>query len=359
MSWMQKGKPSLVSLRAIAKAAGVSKTTASYVMRNCAGPSKSTRDHVAMVAKKMGYVPDPHMASYMTQIREAKIKDLESIVWLTGHHDPTVWEKHKFLSPYFNGACKRALELGYRIEIVTDKAGAVPMRRIAKMIYNRGISGVIVTHQFRQHVRLLWDSLAPVALEGRLLAPRLHQVKTSMFYNLLLALKMVRRFGYKRIGVCLDESVDRGSYHTVRAAILYFQDGLPKSEQLAPLFYVRRSKEDQAEEAELEVKGQVLPWVKKHHPDAIICLNNGIERLLVNAGYRVPEDIGLVHLATDDDVNEWAGIHSRRGEIGAAAVGQVVSLIQNRKFGVPNTPIIMEVRGLWHNGRTLLVPKPR
>lgn len=354
---MQKGKSSIVSIREIAEAAGVSKTTASYVLRNCAGPSKEMRQMVLEVARKLGYVPDPHMASYMTQVRAAKTKGLETIAWLTGHYDLSVWEKHRFLAPYFRGACQRALELGYRIEIITDKDATIPMRRIAKMIYNRGIKGVVVTHQFRQHARLQWDSVAPVALEGRLLAPRLIQVKANQFYNLLLALKMLRRFGYKRIGVCLAETVDRNSYHTIRAAILYFQNSLPTTECISPLFFLKKTREGQDQEGDIEIERQVLPWVEKCRPDVIVCHHNGMERWLKAAGYQVPEQMGIVHLATDDDVSDWAGIHSRRTEIGAAAVEQVVSLIQSRKFGVPETPITMEIRGLWHNGRTLRTPK--
>lgn len=351
-------KISPLSLRVIAEKAGVSKTTASYVMRNAAGPAEKTRRHVLKVARRLGYAPDPHIASYMTQIRKAKVKALEPIAWLTGHRDPSAWQKYKFLTPYFEGATERALSLGYRIELMSDQEGDVSMERIAKSLHNRGVQGVVATHQFRHHVRFVWDSIAAVSLEGRILAPRLNQVKTNHFHNLLLALKMLRRFGYRRIGVGLQVEVDRSSYHAIRAAILYFQETLAQAEQVPPFFFMLNPKEALARHSERASRKSVIGWVKRQRPDAIVCLHNGFEAWLAEAGIRVPQDVGLVHLATDDDVADWAGINSKRRQIGAAAVEHVVSLIQNRQYGIPETPLTVEIRGQWHQGRTLIVPKP-
>jgi hypothetical protein len=73
----------------------------------------------------------------------------------------------------------------------------------------------------------------------------------------------------------------------------------------------------------------------------------------------VPQDVGIVHIATDDDVADWAGISSHRKRIGAAAVEWVISLLQSRQFGVPETALSTIVRGTWHEGWTLLTPKPK
>ena len=327
-------------------------------MKNTAGPSEATRKHVLKVARALGYVPDPHLASFMAQVRETKVKDFEPIAWLSDSPNPSVWETYKFLAPYYHGARQRALQLGYRIELVATNDEAISMSRVAKMIYNRGIPGVIVTHEFKRRGKLYWNSLAAIGLEGAMFAPRLSQVKTDHFYNLLLALKMLRRFGYNRIGLCLEDTVDRRSFHIIRSALLYFQTGLPKGAPVPPLFYEVR-KRISMQEGDRDRYNLVVAWTRKHRPDVILCLHEGVERWLTKAGYRVPEEIGIAHLATDDDVSDWAGIHSKRSEIGAAAVEQVVSLIQNRQFGVPQTPISMEIRGVWHNGRTLLTPKPK
>jgi LacI family transcriptional regulator len=347
-----------VSLSAIAEAAGVSKTTVSYVLRNTGGLTKQTRNRVLRIARDLGYKPDPRLASWMAQVREAKTKAVLPIAWLTGHRRIEVWEKYKFLSPYLEGARERALRAGYRIEIISDLEGTTPMRQLARIIYSQGIKGVIITHQSRRHIKLKWDATAAVALEGRFVAPQLHQVKTHLFHNLMLALKMTRRFGYRRIGVCLAEEVDRSSDHSVRAAILYFQSSLPREQQIVPLFFSREARENVSHD-EPQVAKQVIAWVRRHRPDVVVGLHNRLENWLTSAGYHVPNEIGIVHLATDDDVSDWAGIHSRRREIGAAAVEQVLSLIQNNQYGLPATPLSTEIRGVWKMGRTLLTQKTK
>jgi LacI family transcriptional regulator len=352
--FMQRKKFPKVSLRTIAAAAGVSKTTVSYVLRNSPGPAKRVREHVLRTANRLGYVPDPRISSWMAQIRDAKEKSVVPIVWLT--LETALWDKYKFLSPYLQGARERAHQLGYRIEPMDWKDPAMSITRMSQIIYHQGIEGVIVTHVLGKHVKLRWDSLAAVGLEGRLMAPRLHRVKADIFHNLLLALKMVRRFGYQRIGICLENIVDRGAYNGVEAAIFYFQSKLPKTELVPHLFFSRKGKNDR--ERAVEVETQVVPWLLRNRPDVIVGQHNDLEKLVTNAGFRVPEDVGIVHLSTDDDVSDWAGIHSKRREIGAAAIDQVVTLMQNRQFGIPRTPMSVEIAGLWKNGRTLLTPTP-
>jgi len=99
--------------------------------------------------------------------------------------------------------------------------------------------------------------------------------------------------------------------------------------------------------------------MRKQKPDVIVGQNNRLLEWVKAAGFRVPEEMGVVHIATDDDVSDWAGIVSRRREIGATAVERVISLLQNRQFGVPKTAVNMAIRGSWSPGSTLLIPKPK
>ena len=98
---------------------------------------------------------------------------------------------------------------------------------------------------------------------------------------------------------------------------------------------------------------EVIAWLKRYKPEVIVGHDNRLKRWVEAAGYRVPEDVGIVHLAVDDDVLDWAGIHSRRRETGATAVEWLVSLIRNHQFGVPKTPLNILIRGTWKNGITL------
>jgi LacI family transcriptional regulator len=347
-------RASKISVGDIAKAAGVSKATASYVLRNRSGPSQETRERVFQVAERLGYSPDARVVSWMATVRGATSKGLVPIAWVHANWEEDSWETYKFLTPYLEGARARALQLGYRIEEIWAAQPGMTMRRISRIVYQRGIEGVIVTHQ-GSHIRLNWNKLACVALGGILLAPRLHRVTTDHTFNLLLALKMVKRYGYRRIGICLERAVGRSSYNMCRAASHYFHAGLPKAEIIPPLYFIR----ERHNVNEVQIRRLFTSWLRKHRPDVIVGHDGNLVKMVESAGYRVPEEIGIVHIATDDDVSDWAGVNSKRREMGAAAAEWVISLLQNRQFGVPETAMNIGIRGTWHNGCTLLVPKPK
>jgi LacI family transcriptional regulator len=342
-----------VSLSDISQAAGLSKATVSYVLHNKRGPSPETRARVLRIAEQLGYRPDARVVSYMATVRQATTKQLLPIAWVNTNWEKGAWENYKFLSPYYEGASARCLELGYRLEKIWAAEPGVPMRRVAQIIYQRGIEAAIVTHGW-SHIRLRWEHLASVSIESALLAPRLTNVMSDTTYNVVLALKMLRRYGYRRIGVTFDFLVGRSSYNLAKSAVALFHTAVPPAEVVPP-FYFNRNKDFNWP----EVYKQFAAWVRQHRPDSIVCHDNRMVEMIEDLGLRVPEDVGVVHIATDDDVPAWSGINSRRREIGASAADTVISLLQNRRFGVPKLPLEVRIRGTWHNGNTLLVPKPK
>ena len=350
---MPKNPSSKASLGDVAKAAGVSKATASMVLRNCVGPSEKTRAMVFKVAKDLAYAPDPRIGALMSRVHNAGTKDLVPLAWLDNNWEKGAWETYKFLTPYLEGARARAQELGYRIDTIWAREPGMSMRRISKIIYQRGIEGVIVTPGVK-HVRLEWEKLASVALGSSLLAPALHRVMADVTFNLLLTLKMLKRHGYVRIGICMDRLVGRGSYDAVLAASHYFHATLPK-EEIIPILIYARGRGTTANDNQQSI----ARWLKEQKPDVVVGHDNALVKTVTASGFRVPEQVGVVHIATDDDVKDWAGIDSKRRETGAFAAEWVISLVQNRRFGVPGTAITTMIRGAWHNGRTLLVPKPK
>jgi LacI family transcriptional regulator len=345
-----KAKPTKVSIRDIARELGLSKTTVGYALQNRPEVNAATRERVLAVAARLGYAPDARVTSYLTTVRNAQSKDLLPIAWLNTTPFEASWSKYKYLSPYLEGAAQRAQELGYRLDEIWTRQPEMTMKRIARILHQRGIEGAIITYPAR-HFHLGWDHLAGVALGSGLLAPRLHRFTQDIAYNFALALKMVGRLRYRRIGVCLDEAVDRRhTLHAIRSTVFYLNATKPKSERVEPLFFTWRTRQH-----EDEVKEQVSQWISQRKPEVIICHAGYMLARVQQLGLRVPEDIGLVHLATDDDVSDWAGINSRKREIGASATEAVVSLMQRRQFGIPKTPLNCLVRGFWHPGRTLRV----
>jgi len=341
-------------LSEVAHKAKVSKSTASVALNNRPGAGAATRERILRIAQRLGYVPDARIASWMARVQEAGSKDLLPMAWLNNHTEKIAWQKFKFLSPYLEGARERCLQLGYRLEEIWVHEPGMTMRRVSDIIYQRGIEAVIVT-QFAKHLRLNWDHLAAVSLEGTLLAPRLHRVMTDLHFNLQLACKVAKRAGYRRIGICLDQNLDRNSSHSCRAEANFLYTATPKSDRVPPLFYSWETRTMQDRE---DGKAQVVAWLRRYRPDVIVGHSNQSIIWAEAAGFRVPGDIGVIHIANDNDVSDWAGICSNRREIGATAVNLAISLVQNHQFGVPKIATNTLIRGSWRPGRTLLIPKP-
>ena len=143
--------------------------------------------------------------------------------------------------------------------------------RISRIIYKQGITGVVVTFP-ATHLRLNWDHVAGVTLGGDLLAPPLHRVMADIYYNLRLALKMVKRHSYRRIGTCLTELLDRSAVHSARAAAFYFNATIPKAGKVVPpLSYRGEDPRDWP-----TAKEQIAAWMSCHRPDVIVCHSSQI-----------------------------------------------------------------------------------
>lgn len=348
---MKKKKSSRVSIREVAKAAGISKAAAGFALQNKPEVSRATRERVQRIAARLGYAPDPRIASWMARVQETKTKEFQPIVWLNTMKERNAWHDFRFLSPYLEGAQEQARKLGYYIEELWAWDPGLSKRDIARILYQRGIEGVIISAPLWRF-RLKWDCLAAVSIGMDLLAPRLHRVTPDVYFNFMLAIKMLKRSGCGRIGVCLDELFDRRyCNHAIQAAVHYFNATFPPGKSVQQLFYSQNPGNPQ------RVASQVVKWIRKQKPDGILCHHSQMVEWAEAAGYRVPEEIGVVHLAIEDDVKDWAGICSNKREIGAAAVSQVVSDIHSRRFGIPKTALDILVRGEWHPGRTLLPRK--
>ncbi|WP_309383101.1 LacI family DNA-binding transcriptional regulator [Cerasicoccus frondis] len=343
-----KSEKSIVSLGDIAREAGVSRAAASYALNNQAGVSKATRERILEISKRMGYVPDARINTWMARIRDSKEKGLLPIIWLNTIKNTPSWHDYSFLSPYLEGAQKRGLELGYRIDEFWTHQPGMNMKKVSDMLYRRGIEGFVCTYP-ATHFRIDWNSVAGVAIQGGLLSPRLHRVVSNSYANLLLSLKMAKRYGYKRIGVCLEKQVDQFSAHSLRAAAIYANSVTPRTHQVPPLFYSHRD-----ESTWPAAKKVLQAWIRKHRPEVIIGHSSELVNCVLETGLKIPEEIGIIHLATDDDVADWAGVCSNKRLIGATAIELLVSLMRNRQYGIPEFAVDTSIEGEWQDGWTLM-----
>lgn len=346
-------KAKAVALADIARAAGVSRMTVSLALRNDPRTAAATRERIQNIAKQLGYAPDSRLASWMTQIRETASRDLVTIAWLNASSEQDAWRRYRYLSPYLEGAQKRCAQLGYKLEEFWLQSRGMSSARLSKILYSRGIKGVIITPPHDGlglgQVKLDWQHFACVSFEEKALrAPQIPRVAQDWFYNMTLALKILRRGGYRRIGVFIGGQAERRSSHTLRAAVEYFHQRVPAKERLPLLI----NTEPGIPETEIS------QWLQKHRPDVVVGLQSELVDAARAAGFRVPSEVGIVHLALEDDCADWAGVWACKREIGALAADAVIARMQKHDCGVPEIRSDTLVPGRWKPGKTLILPKP-
>lgn len=346
---MAKNSPT-VSLSQIAKIAGVSRMTVSYALRNKPEISSTTQKRIMEIAASLGYAPDARMSAAMVAVRNAKLKEPIPIAWLNTDLERNIWER-LYTRPYKEGAAIRCAALGYRLEEFWMKEPGMTMRRMSQILYQRGIQGIIVAPPgsiHLGHIRLNWAHFATASFGNAIVAPRLYSISSDDYYNLALALKMLKRQRYHRVGVCLPHQLLWRSNHLCISAIEQYQSKIPTSERIPPLIHIYRE----------EAGKEFFKWFARYRPDVVIGSHSHLTEWIESTGAKVPDDVGVVHLAIDDDCAEWAGIWSNRREIGATTAEIVISQLEHNQFGLPSVAREILIQGSWRYGNTLLCPKP-
>ncbi|MGC3990300.1 MAG: substrate-binding domain-containing protein [Chthoniobacteraceae bacterium] len=129
-----------------------------------------------------------------------------------------------------------------------------------------------------------------------------------------------------------------------KAGFLSAQSELEEKFRIPPIVFEQGQNE--------ENRGQLLKWLKKYKPDAILTFAPEMRQLLQELNYRVPEDIGLAALSVLDG-NADTGIHQNPEEIGRVAVLVVISLIHDASRGIPDVFRQVLISGRWVDGTSL------
>jgi DNA-binding LacI/PurR family transcriptional regulator len=99
-----------ITLVALARAAGVSKTTASDALRNSGRVSEKTREHVVAVANRLGYSPNP-------SARSLRMANTGAI----GLHLPEILTRSEYYMSFVFGVVEHAARQNYDVTLITSR----------------------------------------------------------------------------------------------------------------------------------------------------------------------------------------------------------------------------------------------
>lgn len=327
----------------LAEKLGVDKSTVSLALRGDPRIPVETRQRVAAMAEKMGYRPDPGLTMlarhrWANQTRNRGV----TIAYLVQKKKPQIDRQRLHLA----AARKRAEERGYNLvefDLSAYASGAIA----SKVLSNRGIRGVILPamplemdpdlNGFR------WDQFTVVGCSVGWLRTSFHIVTPDKFEGTRLAWREVIKRGYQRIGAALfrHEPVAVDDYARLGASYAEQLEGVPAERRLP---FLRSRMED---------RDAFLAWVKKHRPDAVVSfISYSPYRWLVDAGYRIPEDIGFASLHAWPE-EAIAGVSVRAEDVARSAVDLLISQMLDNCWGVPKAQQVLLLQPSWHEGTTL------
>lgn len=338
-------RPAPPSLREIADAAGVSVATVSMALRNHPRVSAETRERLKRLAKSMGYAQNPEIARLMHHLRRGRAGwRAEPLAWVSPIPRASLVE-HSCFGLMFRGATARALELGHRLDYHTTDETMTPAR-LGRVLRNRGVRGVVIGPQLEPEGRLDlgWDHFASVAIGYSVSWPETSRVLNDQMQSVHLAMAELKRLGYRRPALVLEQWMDDRLRNRWTGAFLSAQlRHCPPDAHIPPMMHPADRKGMRA-------------WFKRWRPDVLLGadLVETLGFLAEDLGIRVPQDCAFAVLDKQPE-GRWAhhaGIDQASARLGQAAVDLLAACLMRNEIGPPACPQIVSLPGVWVDGVT-------
>lgn len=332
--------PERVSIRDLARIAGVSRTTVSLALRGSDEVSEETRKRIQALAKKHDYRSHPAVNALMQQVgRRRKVHDEEVIAFIRSGSIPE--ENAPGPLEILDGATQEAHRLGFKIEIFWAGPAGRHSGRLARVLYQRGIRGVIWAPMPHPHPPLVfpWERFVPVACTLSTDVHRLPAVHINHPGGMETVLAELRRRGVKgNIGVILLRSMEgRQNFgwslgidlHRHRSGDKHVQPLLVSSPQLD--------------------REATLSWIEKKRIEVLVIVpefereNPWLSKVLPFASL----DIARTELG------QIAGLYQDMRHIGRLVMGSLAARLYNDVPGLPDQALHTVADAVFSNGKSL------
>ncbi len=338
------------TLADIAAKAGVHVTTVSLALRDHPSIPPATRARIRAVADEFGYRRDPlldalnfHRARQTQQARSVS----SAFVVHAGasrlfggfggnHYQPLVYE----------GAKAAAEARGHTLDIFVVGHGHLAPARLNTILAARGITGVLLS-TFEIDINQLdldWAQFCAVKIECTHLSPHLDAVSNDQLQVARLAMRRLRKLGYRRIGLATAREDQTRLSESFGMGVLLEQASLPEAECVPPLIF------NLADVPTLP--RLVSDWMREHRVDVIISNWNELFDMFATAGIRLPQDVAFACLDVPPSMSHVAGVVQNHRLVGKRAMEQLAIMTDAYQRGVPEAQTITYIPGYWQDGVT-------
>lgn len=334
-------------MKQIADRAGVSTTAVSMALKNHPRLLPGTCKRIQSIARDMGYVPNPMVSALMSQVARGRVVNQGTVVGILvdSHFNPqNNPDPNSYFNTIYNSLVSRLKELGCSYEKFVFSEKRRQQQRIDQIVRARGISGLLIPSVFEVgNVPDIDLNRTIIVTSGySLTGPPVHRVVPDQFGAMQLALREVRRRGYKRPAFfSLDRLDQRVNGLELAAFLSECVRHFPGVDPLASAGIF-----DSWSQAELN------RLLKRCSPDVLISNNSDGEVMLEQSGYKVPEDIGFLRLGHYGN-QEQSHTDLNGRVIGSWMVDLLTASLNRNEIGLPPLPKRLVVPPQFVDGKTL------
>lgn len=154
-----------VTIKDVAKSAGVSPSTVTRVIQNKSTISDETKKRVRKAMKELNYHPNLNARSLVSSYTQ--------VIGLVLPDDSDAFYQNPFFPSVFRGIAQIASENRYAIQIATGKDEKERLDAISQMVYGKRVDGLIFLYSQENDplVKLVSDEQFPFLILGKSLSP--------------------------------------------------------------------------------------------------------------------------------------------------------------------------------------------
>lgn len=338
----------------LGRLSGCSQSTVSRALSNHPLISEATKEKIQTLARRHGYRPSPGLRALCDRRwadrRKPSTVNLAYVIRRDHSQAPIRRTFRKHLDNH-------AAERGYGVVEFHFEDYPDP-RRLSEVVFNRGIQGMIFsTLTGPEEIRGIdWNRFSAVSADFQTFRPPFHLVTTNLRSGVNFVWPRARERGYRRIGIHLLQP-EYGDYHSEQQGqVLHLQSLLSESETAVPMYCDRSHHADD--------RDHFLEWVETERPDCILSHTDDAFRLLIEAGYRIPEDIAFVGLRKRNAAytTNWthpdiAGLELNIDLHARLVIDQVDRMIRRNETGLPQEQIHFLFDRTWVEGPSFATPQ--
>ena len=182
-----------VTIKDVAKAAGVSPSTVTRVIQNKSTISDETKKRVRKTMKELNYHPNLNARSLVSSYTQ--------VIGLVLPDDSDAFYQNPFFPSVLRGIAQVASENHYAIQIATGKDEKERLNAISQMVYGKRVDGLIFLYAQENDplVKLVSEEQFPFLILGKSLSPFIPLVDNDNIQAGFDATEYFIKKGYNRI----------------------------------------------------------------------------------------------------------------------------------------------------------------